>query len=109
MVKFTDIFIRRPVLAIVVSLLILIFGIRSIGDLQVREYPKMENTVITVTTSYPGASADVVKGFVTTILEKSIASAEGIDYMTSSSTDNVRASSPFLLNSITIPMRHLPM
>ena len=89
MVTFTDIFIRRPVLAMVVSLLIFIFGLRALGDLQVREYPKMENTVITVTTVYPGASADVVKGFVTTILEKSIASAEGIDYMTSNSTDNV--------------------
>ncbi len=89
MVTFTDIFIRRPVLAMVVSLLIFIFGLRAIGELQVREYPKMENTVITVTTVYPGASADVVKGFVTSILEKSIASAEGIDYMTSNSTDNV--------------------
>jgi multidrug efflux pump len=89
MAKFTDIFIRRPVLATVISLLILIFGLRAGTELQVREYPKMENTVITVTTVYPGASAEVVKGFVTTILEKSIASAEGIDYMTSTSTDNV--------------------
>ncbi len=89
MVKFTDIFIRRPVLAMVVSLLILIFGLRASTNLQVREYPKMENTVVTVTTIYPGASAEVVKGFVTTLLEKSIASAEGIDYMTSTSNDNV--------------------
>lgn len=96
MVKFTDIFIRRPVLAMVVSLLILIFGFRALGDLQVREYPKMENTVITVTTDYPGASADVVKGFVTTVLEKSIASAEGIDYMTSSSTDNQSVISAYI-------------
>ena len=59
MVKFTDIFIRRPVLAMVVSLLIFIFGLRALGELQVREYPKMENTVITVTTVYPGASAEV--------------------------------------------------
>ncbi len=89
MIKFTDIFVRRPVLAVVVSLLIFIFGIRALGELQVREYPKMENTVITVTTIYPGASAEVVRGFVTTILEKSIASAEGIDYITSTSNDNV--------------------
>jgi multidrug efflux pump len=89
MAKFTDIFIHRPVLAIAVSLLIFIFGLRALGDLQVREYPKMENTVITVTTAYPGASAEVIKGFVTTVLEKSVASAEGIDYMTSTSTDNV--------------------
>lgn len=89
MIKLTDIFIRRPVLAMVVSLLIFIFGLRALGNLQVREYPKMENTVITVTTVYPGASADVVKGFMTTPLEKSIASANGIDYMTSTSNDNV--------------------
>lgn len=89
MSKFTDIFIRRPVLAMVVSLLIFIFGLRALGDLQVRQYPKMENTVITVTTTYPGASAEVVKGFITTLLEKSIASAEGIDYMTSTSDDSV--------------------
>lgn len=89
MVKFTDIFIRRPVLAMVVSLLIFIFGLRALGDLQVREYPKMENTVITVTTTYPGASAEMVKGFLTTVLEKSVASAEGIDYMTSTSDDSV--------------------
>ena len=96
MFKFTDIFIRRPVLAMVVSLLILIFGLRSLGVLQVRQYPKMENTVITVTTSYPGASADVVKGFVTSVLEKSIASAEGIDYMTSSSTDGQSVISAYI-------------
>ncbi len=96
MVKFTDIFVRRPVLAMVVSLLIFIFGIRALSDLQVREYPKMENTVITVTTVYPGASADVIKGFVTTLLEKSIASAEGIDYMTSSSNDNVSVVSVYI-------------
>lgn len=89
MAKFTDIFIRRPVLAIVVSLLIFIMGLRAISDLQVSEYPEMKNTVITVTTSYPGASADLIEGFITTPLEKSIASAGGLDYMTSESRDNI--------------------
>jgi multidrug efflux pump len=89
MIKFTDIFITRPVLAVVVSLLIFIFGLRSINDLTVRQFPKMENTVITVITAYPGASAQLIKGFITNPLEKVIASADGIDYMTSDSVDNV--------------------
>ena len=87
--KFTDIFICRPVLAVVVSLLIFIMGLRAIGDLPVTEFPKMENTVITVTTSYPGASADLIEGFITTPIEKSMATAGGLDYMTSESQDNV--------------------
>ncbi len=84
--KFTDIFIRRPVLASVVSLLILLLGVRSIDSLQVRQYPEMKNTVVTVTTAYPGASSDLVKGFITTPLQQAIAEADGIDYMTSTST-----------------------
>jgi multidrug efflux pump len=84
--NFTDIFIRRPVLASVVSLLILALGIRSLDLLSVREYPKTENAVVTVSTTYTGADADTVAGFITTPLENSIAQAEGIDYMTSSST-----------------------
>ncbi|HVV69424.1 MAG TPA: multidrug efflux RND transporter permease subunit [Gammaproteobacteria bacterium] len=87
--QFTDLFIKRPVLATVVSLLIFIFGLRAIHDLPLREYPAMKNTVITVTTSYPGASAEVVQGFVTSILEKSIAGADGIDYMTATSNQGV--------------------
>jgi len=86
MTKFTDIFITRPVLATVVSLLIFILGLRSVTEMQVRQYPKMDNTLITVSTSYPGAPASLVEGFITTRIEKSIASAEGIDYMTSTST-----------------------
>jgi multidrug efflux pump len=85
--KLTDIFIKRPVLATVISLLILIFGLRSINDLPLRQFPKIENTVITVSTVYPGASAKIVQGFITTPLEKSIASAEGMDYMTASSSE----------------------
>lgn len=84
--KFTDIFIKRPVLATVVSLLILIFGLRSLNQLQVMEYPQVENTVITITTAYPGANANLIQGFITTPIEKAIAGADGIDYVTASST-----------------------
>lgn len=87
--KFTDTFIKKPVLAIVVSLVILFLGLRSITELGVRQFPKTEDTLITVQTAYPGASADVVQGFITTPLERAIASAEGIDYMTSSSSEGV--------------------
>ena len=87
--KFTDLFIKRPVLATVVSLLILLFGLRSITSIQVRQFPQMNSTVITVMTSYPGADANLIGGFITTPLESAIASAEGIDYMTSSSTQGV--------------------
>ncbi|HHL3493047.1 TPA: efflux RND transporter permease subunit [Legionella pneumophila] len=83
--KFTDLFIKRPVLSIVVSMLIFLFGINSIYKMQIRQYPKMENTVITIMTAYPGADAELIAGFITTPLENAVASAEGIDYMTSSS------------------------
>ncbi|HUD58431.1 MAG TPA: efflux RND transporter permease subunit, partial [Acetobacteraceae bacterium] len=83
--KFTDIFIRRPVLATVVSLMILVLGLRAVGALPVLQYPRTENAVITVTTILYGASPDVVAGFITTPLENAIAQANGIDYMTSNS------------------------
>ncbi|MGR9116934.1 MAG: efflux RND transporter permease subunit, partial [Gammaproteobacteria bacterium] len=83
--KFTDIFIQRPVLASVISLLILVIGLRSITVLELRQYPKTEDTVVTVTTSYPGASSDLVKGYITTPLQQAIAEADGIDYLSSSS------------------------
>jgi multidrug efflux pump len=83
--RFTDIFIRRPVLASVVSLLILVLGLRAMGTLQVLQYPKTENAVVTITTIYYGADPDVVAGFVTTPLEGAIAQANGIDYMSSTS------------------------
>ncbi|HAT8178209.1 TPA: MMPL family transporter [Legionella pneumophila] len=83
--KFTDLFIKRPVLSIVVSMLIFLFGLNSIYKMQIRQYPKMENTVITIMTGYPGADAELIAGFITTPLESAVASAEGIDYMTSSS------------------------
>lgn len=87
--KFTDIFIHRPVLATVISLLILIIGLRSLGLLDVRQYPEMKNTVVTVTTAYPGASSDLVKGFVTTPLQQAIAEADGIDYLFATSSQGV--------------------
>ncbi|MDA8088104.1 MAG: efflux RND transporter permease subunit, partial [Nitrospiraceae bacterium] len=83
---FTDIFIRRPVLATVVSLLILVLGLRSMGLLKVREYPQIQSAVVTVSTTYYGADPSLVAGFITTPLESSIAQASGIDYMTSTST-----------------------
>ena len=87
--KFTDIFIRRPVLATVISLFILVLGLRSIGLLPVLQFPRTENAVVTVTTAYTGANAKLVAGFITTPLENSIAQANGIDYMTSTSTQGL--------------------
>ena len=84
--KVTDVFVHRPVLASVVSLLILVIGLRAITLLDVREYPKTLNTVVTVTTSYPGAGSELVKGFITTPLQQAIAEANGIDYLFSTST-----------------------
>ncbi|CAN5900659.1 efflux RND transporter permease subunit [soil metagenome] len=94
--KFTDLFIRRPVLASVVSLLILVVGLRAIGALPVLQYPRTENAVVTVTTTYYGADPDVIAGFITTPLEQAIAQANGIDYMTSSSLSGVSTITVFL-------------
>src|SRR5690606_4117054 len=85
---FTDPFIRRPVLASVVSLLILLLGFQAWNTLQIRQYPQMENALITVTTAYPGANAETIQGYITQPLQQSLASAEGIDYMTSVSRQN---------------------
>ena len=84
--SFTDLFIHRPVLASVVSLLILVVGLRAIAALEVRQYPATQDTVVTVTTTYPGASSELVKGFITTPLQQAIAEADGIDYLSSNST-----------------------
>jgi multidrug efflux pump len=94
--RFTDIFVRRPVLASVVSLLILVLGLRAMTSLQVLQYPKTENAIITVTTVYYGAAPDVVAGFVTTPLENAIAQANGIDYMTSNSQSSTSTISVYL-------------
>ncbi|MEX5362633.1 multidrug efflux RND transporter permease subunit [Pseudomonas sp. CK-NBRI-02] len=85
---FTDPFIRRPVLASVVSLLILLLGFQAWSKLQIRQYPQMENALITVTTAYPGANAETIQGYITQPLQQSLASADGIDYMTSVSRQN---------------------
>jgi multidrug efflux pump len=87
--KFTDLFIKRPVLAIVVSLVILIAGLQSIRSLSVRQYPRSDIAVVQVSTIYVGANADLVRGFITTPLERVIASADGIDYMESSSAQGI--------------------
>ena len=83
--KFTDIFIRRPVLALVVNLVIIIAGLQAMRALNVRQYPRSENSVVTVTTVYVGASAELIRGFITTPLERAIAAADGIDYIQSQS------------------------
>src|SRR5689334_15012195 len=87
--KFTDIFVKRPVLSVVVSLVILIAGLQSIRSLSVRQYPRSDIAVVQVTTVYVGANADLVRGFITTPLERVIASADGIDYMESSSAQGL--------------------
>jgi multidrug efflux pump len=93
--RFTDVFLRRPVLAIVVSVLIVVAGLQAVRSLNVRQYPRIESATVTVRTVYVGASADLVRGFITTPLERAIAAADGIDYIESQSiqglsTINVR-------------------
>lgn len=83
--RFTDVFIKRPVLAVSISFLIALLGFQAIFKMQVREYPEMTNTVVTVSTGYYGASADLIQGFITQPLEQAVAQADNIDYMTSSS------------------------
>lgn len=94
--KFTDIFIRRPVLASVVSLIILVIGLRSFSSLQVLAYPRTENGVVTISTSFPGADPEAIAGFVTTPLEAAIAQANGIDYMTSTSQSSTSTITVYL-------------
>src|ERR1700746_776271 len=87
--KLTDLFVKRPVLAIVVNLVILIAGLQSIRSLSVRQYPRSDIAEVQVSTVYVGANADLVRGFITTPLERVIASADGIDYMESSSAQGL--------------------
>src|SRR5256884_7628130 len=87
--KFTDLFIKRPVLSVVVTLVILIAGLQAIRSLSVRQYPRSDIAVVRVTTAYVGANADLVRGFITTPLERVIASADGIDYLESSSAQSL--------------------
>jgi multidrug efflux pump len=95
--SFTDIFIRRPVLALVVSLLILLIGLRAMLGLPIRQYPKLSNTTITITTIYPGASPDLMQGFITTPIAQAVATAEGIDYLTSSSVQGTSTITAYIL------------
>ncbi len=87
--KITDLFVKRPVLAICVNLVILIAGLQSIRSLSVRQYPRSDIAVVSVSTVYVGANADLVRGFITTPLERVIASADGIDYMESTSSQGI--------------------
>src|ERR1700747_2065793 len=89
MKTFVDIFVRRPVLAMVVSFIIVIAGLQAIRTLNVRQYPRSENASVTVRTVYVGASADLVRGFITSPLERAIAAADGIDYLQSQSQQGV--------------------
>jgi multidrug efflux pump len=95
--KFTDLFVKRPVLAVVVNLVILIAGVQAIRSLSVRQYPRSDIAIVNVSTVYVGANADLVRGFITTPLERVIASADGIDYMESASAQG--------LSTITVHLR----
>ena len=95
--KFTDIFVQRPVLSLVLSMLILVLGGRAIFGLPVSQYPETENAIVTISTTYYGADAETVAGFITQPLENVIAQANGIDYITSSSTNS--------LSTITVNLR----
>src|SRR5580693_10297470 len=94
--NFTDLFIRRPVLATVISLMILVLGARAYLALPINQSPRTENAVVTVATTYYGADPDTVAGFITTPLENAIAQANGIDYMTSSSQTSVSTITVYL-------------
>src|SRR5580765_7272218 len=87
--RFTDFFVRRPVVASVVSLVILLAGFQAMHSLNVRQYPRSDIAVVTIKTAYVGANADLVRGFITTPLERVIASADGIDYIESSSAQAI--------------------
>src|SRR6185295_6307938 len=87
--KFTDLFIKRPVLAMVVNLVILIAGLQAVRTLSVRQFPRSDMANIVVTTAYVGANADLVRGFITAPLERAIAGADGIDYLESASSQGV--------------------
>src|SRR5947209_7346125 len=87
--KLTDLFVRRPVVATVVNLVILLAGFQALRSLNVRQYPHSDIAVVTIKTAYVGANADLVRGFVTTPLERVIASADGIDYIESQSAQGL--------------------
>ncbi len=92
--NFTDFFIRRPVLATTVSLLIVVLGMRSLFNLPINQYPRTQNAVVTISTTYYGADAQTVAGFITQPLEAAIAQAQGIDYLSSSSSSGISTIMP---------------
>ena len=94
--SFSEIFIRRPVLSTVVSFMILLLGAQGIASMSIRQYPKVDETVITVTTAYPGAASDVIQGFITSTIAKAVSSAEGVDYVTSKSALGLSTVSVFM-------------
>ena len=94
--SFTDLFIRKPVIALVVNIIILVVGVVSYFKLNTRQYPRSDSAVVNVTTVYYGASADTVRGYITTQLERVIASADGIDYIESSSAAGLSTISVYL-------------
>ena len=87
--KFTDLFVQRPVLAIVLSMLMLVVGLRAIFQLPVNQYPQTENATVTISTTYYGADANTIAGFITQPLEAAISQAQGIEYLSSSSSSGV--------------------
>lgn len=94
--RFTDVFIRKPVLASVVSLFILLLGARAGMDMNVRQFPEIQNAVVTVSTAYIGADADLIQGFITKPMEREVAAAEGIDYVQSTSSAGVSTVQAYL-------------
>lgn len=94
--SFTDLFIRRPVLTLAFALLIALVGIRALFDLPLRQYPKIESAVVTITTEYPGAPAELMQGFVTTTLAQAVATTQGVEYLTSSSEQGLSTITAYL-------------
>ena len=88
--SFSDLFIRRPVLSTVLACMILLLGFQGIFNLSIRQYPKVDETAITITTAYPGASADLIQGFISAPIARAVASTENIDYVTSSSRPSLQ-------------------
>jgi len=86
---FTDLFIKRPVLSLVISVMIVLLGAQAFFEIQVRQYPELETSVITITTAYPGASAELIQGFISTPIQQAVSSTAGIDYLRSSSSNSV--------------------
>ena len=86
---FTDLFIKRPVLSLVISVMVVLLGAQAFFEIQVRQYPELETSVISITTAYPGASAELIQGFISTPIQQAVSSTAGIDYLRSSSSNSV--------------------